>query len=180
MTRDEFNDIVKQLGRRLYGYAFRFLRNQEEAEDAVQEIFIKLWNMGEKVDGYNSVSALATTMIKNYCVDQLRKQKNLYYEENINHDFKNYTSPSPHDQMEIMESSDIINKIVDNLPPGYGEMIRLRDIEGFSYEEIAVKTGQSINNLRVILSRARKLVRDEFNKYQYEYKKVGSVTRKVL
>jgi DNA-directed RNA polymerase specialized sigma24 family protein len=46
MTRADFNDLVRQLNRNLYGYAFRILRNQEEAEDAVQEVFIKLWNLG--------------------------------------------------------------------------------------------------------------------------------------
>ena len=49
MTRDDFNDLVRQLSRNLYGFAFRILRNQEEAEDAVQEVFIKLWNMGENL-----------------------------------------------------------------------------------------------------------------------------------
>ena len=65
------------LSRNLYGYAFRILRNQEEAEDAVQEVFIKLWNMGKKLDEYNSIEALAVTMIKNFCIDQLRKKKHL-------------------------------------------------------------------------------------------------------
>jgi RNA polymerase sigma-70 factor (ECF subfamily) len=59
-------------------------------------------------------------------------------------------------------------------------MIRLRDIEGFSYEEIAKKTGQNINTLRVSLSRARKFIRDEFNKYQYERRGIEPIARKVL
>ena len=75
MTRTDFNDLIQQLSRKLYGFAFRILRNQEEAEDAVQEIFIKLWKMGQKLDEYNSIDALATTMTKNYCIDQIRKQK---------------------------------------------------------------------------------------------------------
>ena len=75
MTRTDFNDLVRQQNRKLYGYAFRILRNQEEAEDAVQEVFIKLWNLGNKLDSYNSIGALATTMIKNFCIDQIRKKK---------------------------------------------------------------------------------------------------------
>jgi RNA polymerase sigma-70 factor, ECF subfamily len=65
MSRTDFNDLVHQLNRKLYGYAFRILRNQEEAEDAVQEVFIKLWKMNEKLSEYNSIDALATTMTKN-------------------------------------------------------------------------------------------------------------------
>ena len=75
MTRDDFNELVRQQSRNLYGYAFRILRNQEEAEDAVQEVFIKLWNLGEKLDKYDKPMALAITITKNLCIDQIRKKK---------------------------------------------------------------------------------------------------------
>ncbi|HUX59060.1 MAG TPA: RNA polymerase sigma factor [Bacteroidales bacterium] len=180
MTRNDFNNFVQQLSRKLYGYAFRILRNQEDAEDAVQEIFVKLWNMGDKLDKYKSVDALAITMTKNYCIDQLRKHKNIYHEENRRQDYKYFASPSPHEQMEIRESNEIIHNIIDRLPEGSGDIIRLRDIEGFSYEEIAEKTGQNINTLRVTISRARRIIRDEFNKYQYEHRGIEPIARKVL
>ena len=78
MTRKDFDHLVQQQSRKLYGFAFRILRNQEEAEDVVQEIFIKLWKMGEKLDEYKSIDALATAMTKNYCIDLLRKQKHSF------------------------------------------------------------------------------------------------------
>jgi RNA polymerase sigma factor (sigma-70 family) len=180
MTRTEFNELVHQLSRKLYGYAFRILRNQEEAEDAVQEIFIKLWNMKEKLVEYNSIDALAVTMTKNYCIDQIRKQKNIYYEEPRTEVSNQYISPSPHEQIESMESNEIIYKIIDGLPDSYKVIIRLRDIEGFSYEEITEKTNQNINTLRVSISRARRLIRDEYNKYQYERRGIEQTDRKVL
>lgn len=180
MTRTDFNDLVQQLSRKLYGYAFRLLRNQEETEDAVQEIFIKLWNMREKLNEYNSIDALATTMTKNYCIDQLRRQKHNYKGEQNNQDYNNIASPSPHEQMESRESNDIIHNIIDQLPDIYKDMIKLRDIEGLSYEEIAEKTDQNINTLRVTLSRARRFIRDEYNKYQYERRGIKQVDRKVL
>ena len=112
---------------------------------------------GGKLDNYNSVSALATTMTKNYCIDQLRKQKNIYYGDDVNTEYKNFASPSPYEQMEIRESYDIVNTIIDNLPEGYGELVRQRDIEGLSYEEIADKTGQNINTLRVTIITCQKI-----------------------
>jgi DNA-directed RNA polymerase specialized sigma24 family protein len=57
MTRTDFNDLVMQLSRKMYGYAFRILRSREEAEDAVQEVFIKLWKIGEKLGEYTSIEA---------------------------------------------------------------------------------------------------------------------------
>jgi RNA polymerase sigma-70 factor (ECF subfamily) len=165
MSRDDFNEYVRQMSRKLYGYAFRILLKQVEAEDAVQEIFIKLWNMREKLGEYNSIEALATTMTKNYCIDQLRRQKNMIHDQNNNQDYHNITVPSPHEQMERKESDDIIRKIIENMPDTYKVIITFHDIEGFSYEEIAEKTGQNINTLRVTLSRARALIRDEYKKY---------------
>ena len=153
MTPADFNDLISLHSRKLFGYAFRILRNQEEAEDAVQEVFIKLWNLGRKLEEYSSIEALAVTMTKNYCLDQLRKHKYVYYEDQINQNHFLETEPSPQEQLERKETSDILNGIIEQLPDAYRNMIRLREIEGFSYEEIAKKTNQNINSLRVTISR---------------------------
>jgi RNA polymerase sigma-70 factor (ECF subfamily) len=164
----------------LYGYAFRILRNQEEAEDAVQEVFIKLWKLGDKLNDYNSIGALAITMIKNFCIDQLRKRKHQNQEEHERQDINNGDSASPFEIMESRESADILHNIINNLPDIYKNVIQLREIDGLSYEEIAGKTENNINTLRVTLSRARKMIRDEFNKYQYERRGIKEIDRKVL
>lgn len=178
MSRTDFNDLVIQFSRKLYGYAFRILRNQEDAEDAVQEVFIKLWKMKDKLYEYNSIDALAITMTKNYCIDQIRKQKHFIKEE-YNGQI-NIFEPSPQAQMESKESGDILNNIIDNMPGQYAELVRLREIDGLSYEEISLKTGSKINSIRVSISRARKYIRDEYNKFQYEQGGVKQVTREVL
>jgi RNA polymerase sigma factor (sigma-70 family) len=180
MTRPGFDLLVQQLSRKLYGFAFRILRNQEEAEDVVQEIFIRIWKLGKKLDEYNSIDALATAMTKNYCIDLIRKKKHSYSGEFSANDYENLTSPSPQEQLENRESAEILNMIIAELPEAYKTVIRLRDIEGDSYEAIAEETGQNINTLRVTLSRARKMIRDEYNKYQYERRRFEKADRKVL
>jgi RNA polymerase sigma-70 factor (ECF subfamily) len=180
MTRIDFNELVHRLSHKLYGYAFRILHSQEEAEDAVQEVFIKLWKLNDKLGEYNSIDALATTMVKNHCIDQIRKEKNIFKNDDSSHLYVVSQSPSPEEQMVNRESDEIIHKIIENLPEIYRTVIRFRDIEGFSYEETAEKTAQTVNNLRVILSRARKMIRDEFNKYQYEQRGTQQADRKVL
>jgi RNA polymerase sigma-70 factor (ECF subfamily) len=180
MTRDEFNVLVQQHSRSLYGYAFRILRNQEEAEDAVQEVFIKLWNLGKKLDEYSSIGAFATTMIKNYCIDQIRKKKHFVSEESIGHENQLTDNSSPYQLMESSESGKIISHIIDGLPEIYKVLIIMKEIEGLSYEEIAERTQQNINTLRVTISRARKTIRDEFNKYYYERRGFKEVGRQVL
>ena len=128
MIGSDFKDLVQQLSRKLYVYAFRILLNQEEAEDVVQEIFIKLWNIGEKLNDYKSIDALAFTMTKNYCIDLLRKKKLRYDVDLKTIDSMNLTSPSPYEQMENRESDEIIRKIIEQLPPIHKVMIKLRDI----------------------------------------------------
>jgi RNA polymerase sigma factor (sigma-70 family) len=170
MTRDEFNKLVHSISRKLYGYAYRILRDQEGSEDAVQEVFVKLWKMKTRLDEYESVEALAATMVKNYSIDQIRKQKHIEKDDKSHLTFYYDPEPSPHDKLEIDETSLSIRKIINNLPEIYRVIIHLRDIEELSYEEIAEKTGQNINTLRVNLSRARKVVRDEYKKYYNEFR----------
>jgi RNA polymerase sigma-70 factor (ECF subfamily) len=180
MTRSAFNDYVRQMSRKLYGISFRFLQNQEEAEDAVQEVFIKMWRMGEKLDEYKSTDALAITMLKNHCIDQIRKQKVILTEDYTNEERYSEVSPSPYEQLVNKESGSILSHLIDQLPDLYRSILIMRDIDGMSYEEIVGITGQNINTLRVTLSRARSILRDEYKRQFDEKTGSGPITRKVL
>jgi len=180
MTRLEFNNHVLQLSRRLYLVAFRFLKSREEAEDAVQEVFIRLWNKREKLDKYDSIEALAITTMKNYCIDQLRKIKIIPLEEDRSQWTVYLNEPMPDEQMENVETARILKRIIGRLPHIYKEIITMREIYGLSYEEIALITNQNVNTLRVNLSRARKMIRDEYQKNRYEYTGNNKAARKIL
>jgi RNA polymerase sigma-70 factor (ECF subfamily) len=180
MTRAEFNDLVLNISRKLYGYAYRILKDQAGAEDAVQEVFIKLWKMNSRLEDYMSIEALATTMTKNYCIDQLRKVKLFRNSDVSSVNLFHSSEPTPHEQMERSETASIIGRIIEKLPEIYRDMIQLRDIDGLSYEEIALQTDQNINTLRVNLSRARKLIRDEYKRYLYEYRGNKKAAGKIL
>lgn len=160
--------------------AFRFLNNREEAEDAVQEVFVKLWNKKEQLDKYDSIEALATTTIKNHCIDLLRKSRTLRLDDNSQNLPYLMNEPSPYEQLVNIENSEILQKIIESLPDIYKDVIIKREIEGLSYEEIASYTNQNINTLRVTLSRARVMIRDEFKKYNYERTGNQQAVRKIL
>ena len=169
MTRLQFNNYIFQHSRKLYLIAFRYLKNREEAQDAVQEVFIKLWNKKDKLDEYKSVEALAITTMKNHCIDQLRKARTIGIDDTNQNLPYFFYEPSPFDLLEREETSGILNKIIDKLPDIYRDVIIQKEIEGLSYEEIALITKQNINTLRVTLSRARGMIRDELKKYNYEH-----------
>ena len=166
MTRSEFENTVLPLSRNLYRLAFRFLSSAEDAEDAVQEVYIKLWNMKEKLGEYRSIEALARTMTRNHSLDKLRRRGR---ELNGNDDLEPGISDEDIEHsLEVKESFNRVLSIVDTLPRRYSEVLKMRDIDGMEYTEIAEMTGESINNIRVNLSRARKMVREKLIELSYE------------
>ncbi len=167
MTRKEFETDIIPLSRTLYRYAFRFLSNKEEAEDAVQDIFLKIWNMRDKLSEYRNIHAFTITMTRNHCLDRLRRKKMEYIIDTGNDDVR-ASDMNFEKRMENSEKFRIIMEIIDALPENYRSVIQLRDIEGYEYEELAEKLAIDIGYLRVILSRARKMVREELKKKNYE------------
>ena len=75
MNQNEFLLLVTPFKDKIFRLAKRLLVSTEEAEDATQEVLVKLWNINKNLSGYNSVEALAMTMTKNYCLDQLKSKR---------------------------------------------------------------------------------------------------------
>lgn len=168
MTRDAFNDIIYKYNRKFFAIAFRMLHNRQEAEDVVQDVFLKMWAMGAKLDEYLDKGALGVTMTKNSCLDMLRRWKHIDSEQIGSEIVSSDTAPSPFDKMTMAEDASIIGQIIEELPPLYRDLVRLREINGMSYEEIASLNNTNINTLRVALSRARKMIREKYLKYTDE------------
>src|SRR5512135_44144 len=111
MTRADFNNLVMTVSRRLYVQAYRILENQTGSEDVVQEVFVRLWKMSSSLEKYESVEALAVTMTKNLCLDQLRRQKFVERGNEQTLSLVRSHEPSPHERMERMETMSIIENI---------------------------------------------------------------------
>ena len=179
MDREEFNNYVTVTARQLYLIAFRILKEQSAAEDAVQEIFIKLWKMVDSLHAYDSITAMATTMLKNYCIDQLRKKRFIILDD-TGLAVRAVSDAISSDVMEKEESAQILDKIISAMPENYRKIIEMHDIEGLPYDEIAAKTGQNINSLRVTESRARNYLKNEYSKYFNEKRGIRKTAGEVL
>ncbi len=166
MTKNDFCEMIRRESRKLYGVAYSMVRNQQEAEDIVQNVFIKLWDMKEGLDKIGNISSLALKMTKNSCIDTLRKWKFNYPE----YDEKSFSEvncfSSPHEQMVNKEESVLVMNIISDLPPPYKETILMREVEGLSYNEIATMNEMNINSVRVIVCRARQMIREKYNNYE--------------
>jgi RNA polymerase sigma-70 factor (ECF subfamily) len=134
----------------------------EEAEDATQEILVKLWNKNDSLEEYKSVEALAMTMTKNYCFDQLKSKR----ASNLKIVHNNFTDREASLQQKV-EDSDTLNwveKIINDLPEQQKLIIQMRDIEQYEFEEIAKILEMNETAIRVALSRARKTIRESMTK----------------
>ncbi|HOD11182.1 MAG TPA: sigma factor, partial [Flavobacterium sp.] len=75
MNQKEFMQVVNPFKDKVFRMAKRLLVSTEEAEDATQEVMVKLWKKNESLEEYKSVEAMAMTMTKNYCLDQLKSKR---------------------------------------------------------------------------------------------------------
>lgn len=170
MTIEEFNKEVLPVKNKLYRFALRFLENDEDARDVVQEILLRLWSKKERLHEYKSIEAFAMTMTRNYCLDRLRSpasKMEMLDEVNEMKDLK-----TPYRDAELSDSMRFVRMAMEALPEQQKTVIHLRDVEGCDFDEIAEITGLSLNNIRVSLSRARKKIRDTLVKlHNYEFSK---------
>ena len=168
MDLQAFKQRVLPTGDRLYRLAKLFLRNREEAEDTAQEVLLRLWNNRQQLDTYHSVEALAVSMTRNLCLDKLKSQKNKPMVDVATLELRS-DSATPYHTVEMSDSAGLMRRLFEELPPQQQLVLHLRDVEDYSFEEIEQVTGLTVNNIRVILSRARKSVRATYLKFnEYE------------
>jgi RNA polymerase sigma factor (sigma-70 family) len=162
MNQAEFIKTISPFKDKVFRLARRLLVSTEEAEDATQEVLVKLWNNREKLNAYKSVEALAMTMAKNYCLDRLKSKQ--ASEMRIVH--SNYTSRDAglQQQAEDRDTWGWAEKIMAQLPEQQRLIMQMRDIEQYEFEEIAKIMDMNETAVRVALSRARKTLREELTK----------------
>ena len=166
MNQKEFVAAIVPFQNKLFRLAKRLLISTEEAEDATQEVMLKLWNKNEILNQYNSVEALAMTITKNYCLDAL-KSKRAQNLQIVHSNFEEKNS-GLQKNIEDLDTLEWVKKTIDNLPEQQKIIIQLRDIEQMEFDQIAEITDMNPTAVRVALSRARKTIREKINNtHQY-------------
>ena len=166
MNQKEFMQLVSPFKDKVFRLAKRSLVSTEEAEDATQEVLVKLWNKNENLDEYKSVEAVAMTMTKNYCLDQLKSKR----ASNLTIVHNNFTDRGASLQQKV-EDNDTwkwVEKIINDLPEQQKLIVQMRDIEEMEFEEIAKILEMNEQAVRTALSRARKMIREKMtNTHSY-------------
>lgn len=163
MHSEEFKNNVLPLKGALYRFAKSLLANAQEAEDCVQEIFLKLWTKRASLGAVVNLKAYALQMTRNLCLDKLKNAKHHML------DVEQVTIASDvnlHGQLEAREAVAYLEHLVKKLPELQRTVIHLRSVEGLETNEIAEITGMRIEHVRVTLSRARITLRQQYEKHR--------------
>lgn len=160
MELETFKITILPLREKLLNISRRITEDEADAEDIVQEAFLKLWCIRGKLDDYTSVEALAVQVTKNLSLDKLRtRHPEGPAVETLSIDSG---SRSPAELLEQQDAVARIRQLIEKLPSLQQTIIRMKDVEGYELSEIAGITGTQVEAVRVNLSRARKKIREQF------------------
>ena len=160
MSLESFKTRVLPIKDKLFRYALRILKNEDEAKDVVQETFIKVWNKRDEMDTLENMEAWCVRVARNLALDKLKSKHSNSVDIDNAYDLQS-NSQSPYSSTEQSDTMQSIHHYINQLPDMQKQVIQLRDIDGFSYQEISDILKQNLNTVKVNLFRARKQVREQ-------------------
>lgn len=148
----------------LYRLALRITLNSQEAEDVVQDVIIKIWGMGERINEIENIESFALRLTRNLSIDRQRMKIN---QTATYDDIKEEQGFGTHNtierQIEQKERIDSIRQLMTQMPEKQRSIMQLRDFEGKSYKEIADAMDISEDQVKVNLFRARQFVKSHIS-----------------
>lgn len=157
MTTEQYEALFYKMRDKLYRFAYRFVKDEDGAEDVVQDVMAKLWQKREEADHIENIEAWLMVLTRNRALDILRKEKDnqVSVDEAFGISDKN---PLADKQLENSDLMKQLNACLDQLPEKQKQVFHLREIEQMTYEEIAGMTGFNLDDVKVSLFRARKQI----------------------
>ncbi len=179
-SRKEFEDIAMEHVDSLYSMAMRLVFNKEEAEDLVQETYLKAYRFFNTFQKGTNIKAWLFKILRNTFINKYRKTANspgeIFYEdvESVNSNLAYKQENDAGERADTLESKcselgnlmeDDVKHAIDSLPVEYKEAILLSDVEELSYNEIAEITNVPIGTVKSRLNRARKMLQKSLWEY---------------
>ena len=157
----ELEKVIVGMRRRLMDEARRFLRNQDEAEDTVQDVVLKLWTMRDRLGDYRSVEAMAVVITRHLCLSRKRDYGKCLDLQALK---ETTDSGSPEQLLIGRETERRLLELIDSLPDRQQAILRMKHVDGMETDEIAALTGMTADSVRQNLSRARRNIMKRFIK----------------
>ena len=160
MDSSAFKRLLLPHYRRMYETAMTILRNSDDASDAVQEAFTRLWEKRDDLPNIDNPEAYCVTTIRRICIDRIRR---VTYPINEISEDTLLISDDSDEQADNRESIQLVTLLMNKLPEQQRQVLQLRAFNDCSFEEIESITGLTGVNVRTLLSRARRRMRELFN-----------------
>ena len=159
MSLEAFKSRVLPAKDKMYRFAQRLLKDDEEAKDIVQEAMIRVWNKRDEMHTYLNMEAWCMRIVRNLSLDRIKSKQ--YNSDRLDSTYNlSASGANPEQKTEIENTMENIHNFIASLPDKQRQIMQLRDIEGFSYKEIGDILNLDANNVKVNLFRARKSVRE--------------------
>ncbi|KHF31824.1 ECF RNA polymerase sigma factor SigW [Paenibacillus sp. P1XP2] len=160
-----FAEIVELYKDKIYHLAYRMLSNRHEAEDIVQETFLRVYRNLDRYDQNQKFSTWIYRIATNLCIDRLRKKKPTYSldaEMNDQEGMDGYSmipsdNRTPESEALLSETQQIIYQAIDSLPAKYKSVMILRYLQDLSLQEISDVLGMPVTTIKTRVHRGREL-----------------------
>ena len=163
MQIKELIEILTPYKNKMFRYAFSIVGNRFEAEDVVQEAMIKIWKRMDKFSQIDNKEAWVITIVRNLAIDKIRAKKKKQTSDINDYFHISDNAPSPDIKLEQKDAVRKVAEIMNTLQETQREIITLRDIEGYTYQEIADIMDLKVDQVKVYLFRARKILREKLS-----------------
>jgi RNA polymerase sigma-70 factor (family 1) len=159
-----FDQVYELYSHKLFSFVFKILKNEAEADDIVQEVFVKIWESRWSLVDFKLLNSYIFTIAYNHSIDHIRKRisNNKYLEHLKNSAVVNFT-PTIISQIEFNELHNQVEKLIANLPERQKQVYLLHREEGLTYPEIAEKMGISKNTVENHMVKALKYLRQNID-----------------
>lgn len=159
-----FDTVYERYSHKLFSFVFRILKNKSEAEDIVQEVFVKIWEARETLGDHKLLNSYIFTIAYNSSIDLIRKRiNNDKYLEHLKNSSVTQFTPSSVSQVEYNELNRRVEQLIANLPERQKQVYLLHREQGLTYPEIAQKLGISKNTVENHMAKALKYLRQNID-----------------
>ena len=164
--KSEVLDVIfSRYQKKIFNFSLRFLGNRADAEDMTADVFLHLMRRKNQYQPQAKFCTWLYTVARNACLSKIRQRQNIFslsFKNNSTNEEQEWDIPdptTPADELQKKETALHIKKAVQNLPPSQKEVILLREFHNLSYDEISKITGHSLENVKVLIFRARDQLR---------------------
>ena len=160
MNLESFKHLVSSSKQNVFRLALWYTHNREDAEDIVQDVYMKFWQLGEKTNHIKNKESYIKSMVRNRFLSL--NSNNLGHKVTLDPD-QYFASPLL--RSDNKDDLRFVNHLIELLPEKQRTVLRLRGVEGMDVKDISEFIGETENNVRVLLSRARKELKKNYETY---------------